>query len=339
MEDKDLMRRCIQLARLAEGSTYPNPMVGSIIVYKGKIIGEGYHERAGKPHAEINAINSVEDKSVLEESEIFVSLEPCAHFGRTPPCALRLAEIKFKRVIIGCTDPNEKVAGKGIEILRAAGISVTQGILEEECRELNRRFFTYHQKRRPYIVLKWAQSSDGFIDQNHQPYQIGNAFTKQMVHRMRAEEQAILVGKNTAINDNPSLTVREVAGRNPVRILLDSKLAVAENFKVFNDEAPTLVFNSVKNDERGSVRFIKTESLNLDEIIEELYNDEIQSVIVEGGGQILGDFIRRNLWDEAVNIKRLDLQLHSGTPAPDFPFSPLKTEIFGNNTVEFYRNK
>ena len=220
MTDEFYLRRCIELAKKAAGDTYPNPLVGSVIVHNGKIIGEGYHEKAGEPHAEINAINSVKDSSVLPESTIYVSLEPCSHFGKTPPCALKLKEIGFKTVVIGTLDSHEKVNGKGKQILEDAGIKVVSGVLEKECRDLNKRFFTFHQKKRPYIILKWAQSADGFMDKNFQPYPISNDIVNQYTHQLRAEEHAILVGTQTALRDNPSLTVRNVSGKNPIRILI-----------------------------------------------------------------------------------------------------------------------
>ena len=215
MTDETYIRRCIELARKALGNTYPNPLVGSVIVHHGKIIGEGFHEKAGQNHAEINAINSVKNKELLKESTIYVSLEPCSHFGKTPPCANKIVEIGFKKVVIGTLDSHEKVNGKGKQLLEHAGIEVVSGVLEKDCQALNKRFFTYHQKKRPFIILKWAESADGFMDRDFKPTPIGNALTKQFVHQLRNEEHAIMVGTNTALTDNPSLTTREIAGRNP----------------------------------------------------------------------------------------------------------------------------
>lgn len=246
MTDEFYIKRCIELAKKAAGNTYPNPLVGSVIVHKGKIIGEGYHKKAGEPHAEINAINSVKDSSVLPESTIYVSLEPCAHFGKTPPCALKLREIGFKSVVIGTLDSHEKVNGKGKQILEDAGIKVVSGVLEKECKDLNKRFFTFHKKKRPYIILKWAQSADGFMDKNFQPYPVSNDIANQFTHHLRADEHAILVGTQTALRDNPSLTVRNVSGKNPVRILIDFDLKVPSDFNIYNREAETLIFNSKK---------------------------------------------------------------------------------------------
>ena len=311
------INRCIQLAEKAIGNTYPNPMVGAVIVHNGKIIGEGYHKKAGEPHAEINAINAVEDKSLLPESDIYVSLEPCSHYGKTPPCAVKLKEIGFKKVIIGCRDSHGKVDGKGIEILKNSGIEVVSGILENECRALNKRFFCFHEKKRPYIILKWAQSGDLFLDKDFQPTAIGNSLTKQFVHQLRSEEHAILVGTSTALVDNPSLTVREFSGKNPIRILLDFDLKIPSNFKILNDEAPTIIFNSVKNEEINNLKFIKIEKEDfLKNMMEKLHEEQIQSIIIEGGSFTLQKFIDEKLWDETIIIRNENLLLQNGTPAP-----------------------
>ncbi len=333
------MKRCLELAKKALGKTYPNPLVGCVIVYNGKIIGEGYHNKAGENHAEINAINSVKNKALLPDSTIYVSLEPCSHFGKTPPCANKLAEIGFKKVIIGTLDSHEKVNGKGKKILEDSGIDVISGVLEDECKELNKRFFTFHQKKRPYIILKWAQSGDGFLDKDFKTTKISNELATQFVHQIRSEEHAILVGTNTALNDNPSLTVRDVEGINPVRILIDFDLKVTENFKIFNDEAPTLVFNSIKNSEEKNIAFIKIEKENfLENLMKSLYEHQIQSVLVEGGAFVLKQFINENFWDEAIIIKNENLLLENGTKAPIFDFQPASIEKFRDNEIEFYKN-
>ncbi|MGC4129783.1 MAG: bifunctional diaminohydroxyphosphoribosylaminopyrimidine deaminase/5-amino-6-(5-phosphoribosylamino)uracil reductase RibD [Bergeyella sp.] len=338
MIDEYYLKRCIELAKKATGETYPNPLVGSVIVHNGKIIGEGFHKKAGEPHAEINAINSVKNPELLPDSTIYVSLEPCSHFGKTPPCAEKIVEIGFKKVAIGAMDSHEKVNGKGKQIIENAGIEVVSGILEEECTEMNKRFFRFHQKKRPYIILKWAESADGFMDKNFKPYQIGNVLTKQFVHQIRSEEHAILVGTQTALNDNPSLTTREISGRNPVRILIDFDLKVPQNFNIYNEEAETLVFNSLKDSVENNIRFIKIEKQNFLKILmQKLYELQIQSVLAEGGRFTLQQFINENLWDEAVVIKNENLKLENGTKAPEFGFSPLKSENFRNNVVEFYR--
>lgn len=337
--DERYIKRCIELAEKALGKTYPNPLVGSVIVHNGEIIGEGYHKKAGEPHAEINAINSVKDPELLPDSTIYVSLEPCAHFGKTPPCALKIKEIGFKKVVIGAMDSHDKVNGKGKKILKEAGTEVISGILEDECKELNKRFFTFHQKKRPFIVLKWAQSEDGFMDKDYKPFQIGNTLTKQFVHQIRSEEHAILVGTNTALHDNPSLTTREIVGRHPVRILIDFDLKVPRDFNIYNDEAETLVFNSVKESNEGNIKFIKIDRENfLDNLMLKLHEYQIQSVLVEGGKFTLLQFIDTNLWDECIIIKNENLKLENGTKAPEFSESPFKAEIFRDNTVEFFKN-
>lgn len=332
------INRCIQLAEKAIGKTYPNPMVGAVIVHNGKIIGEGYHKKAGEPHAEINAINAVEDKSLLPESDIYVSLEPCSHYGKTPPCAVKLKEIGFKKVIIGCRDSHGKVDGKGIEILKNSGIEVVSGILEKKCRALNKRFFCFHEKKRPYIILKWAQSGDQFLDKDFKPTAIGNSLTKQFVHQLRSDEHAILVGTNTAIVDNPSLTVREVSGKNPIRILLDFDLKIPSNFKILNDEAPTIIFNSVKNEEINNLKFIKIEKEDfLKKMMEKLHEEQIQSIIIEGGSFTLQKFIDEKLWDEAIIIRNENLLLQNGTPVPEFSGTLMEEKTFRDNTISFYK--
>lgn len=340
MQEKFYISRCIELARKATGKTYPNPLVGSVIVHNGKIIGEGYHHKAGEPHAEINAIHSVADKSLIPESTIYVSLEPCAHYGKTPPCALKIKELGFKKVVIGAMDSHDKVNGKGRKIIQEAGIETVSGILEKECTELNKRFFTYHEKKRPYIILKWAESADGFMDRDFRPCPISNLLVNQFVHQMRADEHAILVGTQTALNDNPSLTVRNITGTNPVRILIDFDLKVPADFNMYNNEASTLVFNSVKESVENNIRFIKIEKENfLSDLTDALYREQIQSVIIEGGRFTLQQFIDENLWDEAVVIKNENLDLENGTKAPEFPFVPAKIETFSDNTIGFYQRK
>jgi len=339
MQDEFYIKRCIELAKKAIGDTYPNPLVGSVIVHNGKIIGEGYHHKAGENHAEINAINSVKDKSLISESTIYVSLEPCAHFGKTPPCALKIVELGFKKVVIGAMDSHDKVNGKGKKIIQDAGMEVISGVLEKECIDLNKRFFTYHEKKRPFIVLKWAQSENGFIDKDFKPTQISNSLTKQYVHELRNNEHAILIGTMTALRDNPSLTTREMTGRNPVRILIDIDLKVPTDYKIYNDEAETLVFNSVKNSDEGNIRFIKTEREGfIEKLIKKLYELQIQSVIVEGGNLVLQQFIDADLWDETIVIKNKNLQIENGTKAPRFQNDPFEIKQFRDNLMEFHKN-
>ena len=340
MTDKTFIKRCIELAKKAEGKTYPNPLVGSIIVHNGKIIGEGYHEKEGENHAEINAINSVENIHLLKDSTIYVTLEPCSHFGKTPPCANKIVEIGFKKVVIGTLDSHEKVNGKGKELLENAGIEVVSGVLEEDCKDLNKRFFTFHQKKRPFIILKWAESADGFLDKDFKPTQIGNPLTKQFVHTLRSEEHAILVGTNTALNDNPSLTTREISGRNPVRILIDFDLKVPRDFNIYNEEAETLVFNSLKDSQDKHIKFIKIEKKNfLQNLMEKLYENNIQSVIIEGGSFTLKQFIEANLWDEAIVIKNENLILENGTKAPELDFNYSEKKNFRDNVIYFFKSR
>ncbi len=339
MQDEFYIRRCIELAQKAIGNTYPNPLVGSVIVHNGKIIGEGYHHKAGEPHAEINAINSVKDKSLIPESTIYVSLEPCAHYGKTPPCALKIKELGFKKVVIGAMDSHDKVNGRGKKIIQDAGIEVVSGILENECNELNKRFFTYHEKKRPYIILKWAESGDGFLDKDFKPISISNTLVNQFVHQLRADEHAILVGTQTGLNDNPSLTVRNVEGVNPVRILIDFDLKVPQDFSIYNKEAKTIVINSIKEEIQDNIHFIKINKENfLQDLMNALYKEQIQSVIIEGGRFTLQQFIDENLWDEAIIIKNEDLKLGNGTNAPILnKMKPYKSEVIRNNTIKFYQ--
>ena len=296
------MQRCIELASKAMGCASPNPMVGSVIVYNNKIIGEGYHEKYGSHHAEVNAINSVKDKSLLFKSTLYVNLEPCAHFGKTPPCSDLIIQNKIPEVVIGCVDTFSEVSGKGIERMRSVGIDVKVGVLENESRELNKRFFTFHEKKRPYIILKWAESKDGFIAPKNQtkPFWMTSSESKKLAHKWRAEEDAVLVGRITAEKDNPSLTVREVEGSNPIRIIIDKDLKLSADFNLFNNDAKTIVFNQLKSEENNSNNYIKINFHNLTKnILQELHKQNIQSIIIEGGTKTLQSFIDKNLWDEA----------------------------------------
>jgi len=299
------MQRCLDLAILGMGDVAPNPMVGCVIVYEGTIIGEGYHQKFGQPHAEVNAIRSVKNQELLEQSTLYVSLEPCAHFGKTPPCSDLIIQHRIPRVIIGTIDPFAKVAGKGIERMQNAGIEVEVGVLEEECRELNRRFFTFHEKKCPYIILKWAQTLDGFIDtdrtETEHPSWITNALAKRLVHKQRSEESAILIGTNTAEFDNPSLTVREWIGNQPVRLVIDRHGRLDVGLHIFDQKAPTWVFTGVEQPDRENLKMIRLhpEQNVIPQLLTELYHRNILSVIVEGGSQLLNSFLELGLWDEA----------------------------------------
>jgi diaminohydroxyphosphoribosylaminopyrimidine deaminase / 5-amino-6-(5-phosphoribosylamino)uracil reductase len=339
------MQRCLDLARQGEGKTYPNPMVGSVIVHKGNIIGEGYHLKAGGPHAEVRAINSVIDQDLLKASTLYVNLEPCSHYGQTPPCSLLIEQKKIPRVVIGCGDSFSKVAGRGIQHLKAAGVQVTTGILEQESRELNRRFFTYHEAKRPYILLKWAVTRDGFLDidreviKDNRPTWITNEHARRMVHQWRSREQSILVGSTTALKDNPSLTVRDWNGPHPLRLVLDRGNQLPDHLALFDGESPTLLFCSKNIADNKQVEKIIV-SANADPvstILDELYNRQIQSLIVEGGARLLNAFIEKGLWDEA-RVFVGDLWFQKGIKAPELHFTPLQSEKFGNSEMFMYRN-
>lgn len=322
-------------------------MVGSVIVLNDKIIGEGWHKKAGEPHAEVNAINSVFDKSLLKKATIYVSLEPCSHFGKTPPCANLIIESGIKKVVIGIIDSNSKVSGKGVQHLIENDCDVIVGILENECFNLNKRFFTFHQKKRPFIILKWAETNDGFIDKirdkfdEKSPNWISNSYSQQLVHKMRAEEQAILVGTATALNDNPSLTVRNWSGENPIRIVLDKNDIIPKAYNLLNDSVKTIVFYEVKNsiDSYNNVIFERIDfSKNVPEqVCEVLYKYEIQSVIIEGGKQTLQSFIDANLWDEAfVFVGNIEFKV--GLKSPELKKAPFEIKKISNDTLKIFRN-
>ena len=334
------MKRCFELANKAMGYASPNPMVGSVIVYEGKIIGEGYHENYGKSHAEVNAIASVKDKSLLPKSTLYVNLEPCAHFGKTPPCSNLIIEHKISKVVIGCIDSFSEVAGKGIVKMENAGIEVIVGVLEKESRALNKRFFTFHEKERPYIILKWAESKDGFIAPKNQtaPFWMTSSESKKLVHQWRAEEDAILVGRITAKKDNPSLTVREVEGQNPVRIVIDKDLKLSDELNLFDSDSKTIVFNAIKTEEIDSNYFIKITLNNLIEnILSELYKQNIQSIIIEGGRKTLQSFIDENMWDEA-RIFTANKELTDGVKSPNIKGEIIEETEVGGDSLEVIIN-
>lgn len=313
MVHEDYMRRCLELAELGINDVSPNPMVGCVIVLEGKIIGEGFHKKIGTAHAEVNAVNDVIERygdrapAMLKSATVYVSLEPCAHFGKTPPCADLLIRHEVKEVIIGNADPFPAVNGKGIEKLKAAGIRVLQGVLEGEGRVLNKRFFTRVEKQRPYIILKWAQTANGYFTPLINKKQwISNPLSKKLVHKWRAEEDAILVGKKTVMTDNPELNTREWPGSNPIRIVVDKKLDIPQSSHVYNDQVKTIFLNEVKTDVQGTNHFVQMEDMTFylpQKIAFQLYLMDIQSVIIEGGANILNQFIAAGLWDEARVIK------------------------------------
>jgi len=306
------MQRCLILAKNGLGKTYPNPMVGSVVVHDNIIIGEGWHQKAGEPHAEVNAINSVKDRSLLSKSTIYVNLEPCSHYGKTPPCANLIVEMGIKNVVIGSIDYNSEVHGKGILHLQKNGCNVVVGVLEKECVELNKRFFTFHKKKRPYIILKWAETKDGFIFpasnkkageniKELQPIWISNAYSQQLVHKWRTEEQAILVGTNTVLQDNPRLTARNFVGKSPIRILIDRKLKISSEFNLLDESEMTLIFTEKNTKSDTNIKYHKIDFSKsiVAQICEVLRQEKIQSVIIEGGAKTLQSFIDENKWDEA----------------------------------------
>ena len=316
------IKRCIQLAKNGLGTTYPNPLVGSVIVYNNQIIGEGWHRKSGEPHAEVNAINSVKDKSLLAKATIYVSLEPCSHFGKTPPCCDLIIKHKIPNVVVGTIDPNSKVAGSGIKRLIDNGVNVTVGVLEKECNELNKRFFTFHQKKRPYIILKWAESQDGFIapltKDKKEPVWISNEFSRQLVHKWRSEEQAILVGTNTVLDDNPKLDVRDWIGENPIRIILDRTGKISNAFFVKDEKTKTIIITEQENVTSSENCIYENAIFDTKltrTIANILYKYGIQSIVVEGGRQTLQSFIEDNLWDEA-RVFIGNIHLKSGLKAP-----------------------
>lgn len=332
----------MELARLGFGRVSPNPMVGCVIIHGDRIVGEGFHQEYGGPHAEVNAVNSVTDKKILAECDVYVSLEPCAHYGKTPPCASMLAQHKVKKVFISNTDPNPLVAGKGIEILENAGIEVETKILEDDGFDLNKRFFTSLTKKRPYIILKWAETADGFIARkNFDSKWISNEFSRKLVHKWRAEEDAILVGKNTARYDNPTLNVRDWEGKDPVRVVIDHHLALDKNLHLFNKEIPTRCYNLHQSTDEKNLSFIKLpEKRFLDELLVDLHKKRIQSIIIEGGSSTINSFINAGLWDEA-RVFTAATSFGEGIRAPQLVHAKFdgKEDILGDTLTYFKKDK
>jgi diaminohydroxyphosphoribosylaminopyrimidine deaminase/5-amino-6-(5-phosphoribosylamino)uracil reductase len=380
------MHRCLELAKNGSGYVAPNPMVGALLVNEGKIIGEGFHQQYGGPHAEVNCINSVReaDKDKISTSILYVSLEPCSHFGKTPPCTDMIIANKIPEVVIGCRDPFKGVDGKGIEKLKTAGVKVEYGILENECQQLNKRFFTFHKKHRPYIILKWAETADGkmapfdspeggephaqpslnegsdlkkeistsgdsalMVPTNHRDRKgarlyISNDQTNRLVHKWRSEEASILVGTNTALLDDPELTTRNWVGPSPVRLVVDRELKLPPTLKLFNKKQRTVIFNTLKHEERDSLLYYQvTEDVNLiHQIINALYQMKIQSVLVEGGARLLQSFIDEGMWDEIRRIKNEELKINNGLAAPELLFNTAKSEMkILNDSIKIYQNE
>ncbi|MDR1646052.1 MAG: bifunctional diaminohydroxyphosphoribosylaminopyrimidine deaminase/5-amino-6-(5-phosphoribosylamino)uracil reductase RibD [Tannerellaceae bacterium] len=316
------MARCIALAKHGGGKVNPNPLVGAVIVHKGRIVGEGFHRKYGEAHAEVNAVASVENPACLPESTLYVNLEPCSHHGKTPPCTELIIRNRIPRVVVACTDPYPEVAGRGIRRLREAGVEVITGVLEKEASELNRVFITSHTLRRPYIYLKWAQSIDGFIDRirtdaSIPPVLFSSPLMLQQVHKKRSEVMAIMVGTHTALLDNPSLTVRRWSGNSPIRIVLDRNLSIPSHYHLMDGTTPTLVFTTVERTSDNNVTYIPIDfSRNvLQQVLDHLYACRITSLLVEGGARLLTHFLQEKLWDE-IQVETSPIRLVEGVKAP-----------------------
>lgn len=350
------MRRCIELAKKGIGTTRPNPSVGAVIVYEGKIIGEGYTSPYGGPHAEVNAIRSVKDETLLKEATIYVTLEPCSHFGKTPPCADLILEKQIPNVVIGTVDTHSVVAGKGIQRLKENGVQVVVGVLEDACKQHHKRFFTVQNKKRPYIILKWAETIDGFIapleKKTNRPIWISNNYSKQLVHKLRAEEHAILVGNNTVLDDNPKLNVRTWSGENPIRILIDPSLKVSGNYSILDGTISTLVitekqrteseikkYQSTYIDKNNEIQIQQIDFSNnvAKQISDVLYQNNIQSVIIEGGAKTLQTFIDASIWDEAYVFVGKN-KFYEGIKAPRINIKPSTTQQIKNDLLSVYFN-
>ncbi len=339
------INRCIQLAKNGLGTTYPNPLVGSVVVYDHKIIGEGWHYQAGEPHAEVHAIRSVKDPSLLKDATIYVSLEPCSHYGKTPPCSDLIIEKGIKKVVIGTIDTFSKVSGTGVQKLMSAGCDVTVGVLEKECIDLNKRFFTFHNKKRPYIILKWAQTLDCFIApetrNDREPIWITNTGSRQLVHKWRAEEQAILVGNQTVIKDNPKLTARDWPGVNPIRVAIDLSGRIPKDSAMVDKTNPTILITKEEFKKESSKNLIyeviNTREGTLQELCTILHKHKIQSIIIEGGTHTIQSFIDENLWDEA-RIFEGNTTFDNGTKAPILKGSLYSEEKIKDDTLRIYQN-
>lgn len=334
------MKRAMELAENGRGNVSPNPLVGCVIVCDDKVIGEGWHRQYGGPHAEVNAVNAVKDKKILPESTVYVNLEPCSHFGKTPPCADLLVKHKVKRVVVSTLDPNPQVAGRGMAKLKQNGIEVITGVLEKEGEALNRRFFGFHRNKRPYVMLKWAQTADGYIArENYDSKWISNEYSRQLVHRWRGEEDAILVGKNTALLDDPQLNTRDSEGKNPLRLVLDPRLELPKTLKIFDGTLPTICYNAKENESFPNLDFIKLNGGDaIEEMLKDLFQRDIQSVMVEGGSKLLQSFIDRGYWDEA-RVFKAPVSFGSGITAPQLKNGVLNSvqEMMGDKLEIYYK--
>ena len=339
------MRRCLELARLGLGMTRSNPLVGSVIVHQDRIIGEGYHHEFGGPHAEVNAIRSVKDPSLLSESTLYCNLEPCSHYGKTPPCSLLISQKGIKRVVIANKDPFPSVNGRGMEQIRETGAEVESGCLEREGLDLNRRFFHYIQYRRPYVILKWAQTADGFMDLEREsedrdgPRWISNEVSRTLVHKWRSEEAAIMVGTNTIIHDDPQLDVRRWSGEHPLRITLDRRGRIPASSNILDGSRETLIFSGLERAYSGKIRTIFSDpSYSLVDVMEELFEMQIVSILVEGGAQLHQSFLETGLWDEA-RVFTGKMNFTQGLRAPEMKESPDESFFLGDTLLDYYRNK
>lgn len=340
--EEKFMARCLELARHGAGHTAPNPMVGAVVVHNGVIVGEGYHRRCGEAHAEVNAIASVRDEAILRDSTIYVSLEPCSHYGKTPPCAELIIRKGIPRVVVGCMDPFPEVSGRGVRMLRDAGVEVVTGVLEEECRALNEAFMTFQSEKRPFVTLKWAESADGFLDvartsPDISPVVFSNVVTAACVHKLRAESAAILVGTNTALLDNPSLTVRRWSGKSPVRLVIDRERKIPASYHLLDDTIPTIVFTTGEKKKIGQTEYIPLDfriSI-VHQILQCLFERQLNSLMVEGGSIMLQQFLDSGYWDRAI-VEESPLTLGAGVKAPVFTFGQQSFDSFGGHIFRIY---
>jgi diaminohydroxyphosphoribosylaminopyrimidine deaminase / 5-amino-6-(5-phosphoribosylamino)uracil reductase len=318
--DELYIQRTFDLADLGRGKVSPNPLVGCVIVKDGKIIGEGYHQKYGEAHAEVNAVNSVANKNDLKDAVLYVNLEPCAHHGQTPPCADLIIKYPFRKVVICNTDPNPLVEGKGIEKIKSAGIEVVTGVLEFSGLQFNRRFFTFITQKRPYIILKWAETSDGFIaKEDFNSKWISNEYSRKIAHKWRAEEDAVMIGKNTASYDNPKLNVRDWSGEDPIRIVIDKNLQLPETLDIFDPSKKTLCYNFIRQKKTDQLEYVKIDPAKkiVESVLADLYQRKVQSLIVEGGTQLFQSFIEMNAWDE-VRVFKCEKEFKTGIKRPEF---------------------
>jgi diaminohydroxyphosphoribosylaminopyrimidine deaminase / 5-amino-6-(5-phosphoribosylamino)uracil reductase len=340
LSHKIYMERCIELAANGLGHAAPNPLVGCVIVYDDQVIGEGYHREYGKAHAEVNAINSVQDKDLLKHSRLYVNLEPCAHWGKTPPCSDLVIQSGIPEVVIGCQDSYAEVNGKGIQKLRDAGVKVETGILERESLELNRRFFTFHAKKRPYIILKWAQTRDGFMARDDFSSKwISNPYSRLLVHQWRGEEAAVMVGTRTAQYDNPRLNSRDMFTHDPVRVVTDKTGTLPNTHHIFDGSQPTIIFTAGEKEPMPNLEYVKIDFESdtfMQEMLNSLYHHDIQSLIVEGGQALLNSFLEKDLWDEARVFESPDVYFRSGIKAPHFAWKATESLDISGDQLGYY---